>query len=244
MALDRVKEYETPSETDVQLGTDVLTISVLAIVICAPIGATLMAVLGPRFLVKGQSEDEEVAVHGKGEPEQSDKIEYTESKKGNEKISGPIEPALNYVKYVSEDEDKGVKIGVTAKQICSDCEEKEIADINITSQNTNNIDNKTDQIETFSSLNSENDIVPVTAVTAHSEPPIYQNVRQKDDADVSVQSTPMADVNETVDVDMRQNDQGKDSAVDKATGTTDDTKDDRRPLYVSSIIVELNDSNT
>ena len=240
MALDRVKEDENPSEADIQLGTDVLTISVLAIIICAPIGATLMAVLGPRFLVKGHDDEEEVEVHGKGGPSQNDKITYSDTKEGNDKFSGSVEPVLNYVKYVSEDDDKGVVIDVTSGQICSDCEEKEIIDTNKTSHATNERDYKTDSIETFNANNIENGIVPVKADAAHTAPPMQLYAEQKTVVDKQDQNS----VYETADVDMRQNEEENDSAIDKATGTADESTDNRRPLYVSSIIVELNDSNT
>lgn len=39
------------------MGTDVLTIAVLAIVICAPVGATCMGIFGPRFLAHGDEEE-------------------------------------------------------------------------------------------------------------------------------------------------------------------------------------------
>lgn len=42
-----------PDQEMLNYATDILTLSVLAIIICAPIGATLMAVLGPKFLQKG-----------------------------------------------------------------------------------------------------------------------------------------------------------------------------------------------
>ncbi|WAR11083.1 SL9B2-like protein [Mya arenaria] len=50
LALDRVMEDAEPSVDNIRYATDILTISVLAIVICAPIGATLISVLGPKFL--------------------------------------------------------------------------------------------------------------------------------------------------------------------------------------------------
>ena len=49
------------------MGTDVLTISVLAIIICAPVGATGMAILGPRFLAKGEEEQEQCSAAKKEE---------------------------------------------------------------------------------------------------------------------------------------------------------------------------------
>ncbi|XP_045179332.2 sodium/hydrogen exchanger 9B2-like isoform X1 [Mercenaria mercenaria] len=59
LAIAEVMLSDKPDPDDVKYGTDVLTISVLAIIICAPIGATLMAVLGPRFLALGDDEDAE-----------------------------------------------------------------------------------------------------------------------------------------------------------------------------------------
>ncbi|KAK3087377.1 hypothetical protein FSP39_005190 [Pinctada imbricata] len=52
LALDKALELNDPAL--ITQGTDVLTIAVLAIIICAPVGATGMAILGPRFLVKGE----------------------------------------------------------------------------------------------------------------------------------------------------------------------------------------------
>ena len=49
-------ESEDPNPEHRKYATDILTISVLAIIICAPTGATLMAVLGPKFLVKGKGD--------------------------------------------------------------------------------------------------------------------------------------------------------------------------------------------
>lgn len=53
LAIAEVMLSDKPDPDYIKYGTDVLTISVLAIIICAPIGATLMAVLGPRFLAHG-----------------------------------------------------------------------------------------------------------------------------------------------------------------------------------------------
>lgn len=55
LPLDKVNESDEPDKDFLKYATDILTISVLAIIICAPTGATLMGVLGPRFLVKGNS---------------------------------------------------------------------------------------------------------------------------------------------------------------------------------------------
>lgn len=52
--MDEVSKSVNPAADDLKYATDILTISVLAIIICAPTGATLMAVLGPQFLVKGK----------------------------------------------------------------------------------------------------------------------------------------------------------------------------------------------
>lgn len=46
------------------MGTDVLTIAVLAIVICAPVGATCMGIFGPRFLAHGDEEEVRVECTG------------------------------------------------------------------------------------------------------------------------------------------------------------------------------------
>ncbi|XP_061197151.1 sodium/hydrogen exchanger 9B2-like [Saccostrea echinata] len=62
LALD--KALEGDNEEDIRMGTDVLTIAVLAIVICAPVGATCMGVLGPRFLEHGDEEEIRVECSG------------------------------------------------------------------------------------------------------------------------------------------------------------------------------------
>ncbi|XP_062580508.1 sodium/hydrogen exchanger 9B2-like [Saccostrea cucullata] len=62
LALD--KALEGDNEDDIRMGTDVLTIAVLAIVICAPVGATCMGVLGPRFLEHGDEEEIRVECSG------------------------------------------------------------------------------------------------------------------------------------------------------------------------------------
>ncbi|XP_063411812.1 sodium/hydrogen exchanger 9B2-like [Mytilus trossulus] len=62
LALDKVREMSNPDQEMLNYATDILTLSVLAIIICAPIGATLMAVLGPKFLQKGYSEEEVIEV--------------------------------------------------------------------------------------------------------------------------------------------------------------------------------------
>ncbi|KAJ8306577.1 hypothetical protein KUTeg_017122, partial [Tegillarca granosa] len=66
MALDRARESNPVDQTQVKYGEDVLTISVLAIIICAPVGATCMALLGPKFLVKGDVEEIEVCSDKQG----------------------------------------------------------------------------------------------------------------------------------------------------------------------------------
>jgi hypothetical protein len=62
LALD--KALEGDNQDDVRMGTDVLTIAVLAIVICAPVGATCMAIFGPRFLEHGYEEEVHVECGG------------------------------------------------------------------------------------------------------------------------------------------------------------------------------------
>ncbi|XP_052079843.1 sodium/hydrogen exchanger 9B2-like [Mytilus californianus] len=62
LALDKVREMSNPDQEIVKYATDILTLSVLAIIICAPIGATLMAVLGPKFLQKGYIEEESIEI--------------------------------------------------------------------------------------------------------------------------------------------------------------------------------------
>ncbi|CAC5368291.1 SLC9B1_2 [Mytilus coruscus] len=62
LALDKVRETTNPDQETLKYATDILTLSVLAIIICAPIGATLMAVLGPKFLQKGYLEEEVIEV--------------------------------------------------------------------------------------------------------------------------------------------------------------------------------------
>ncbi|CAG2225679.1 SLC9B1_2 [Mytilus edulis] len=62
LALDKVREMSNPDQEMLNYATDILTLSVLAIIICAPIGATLMAVLGPKFLQKGYLEEEVIEV--------------------------------------------------------------------------------------------------------------------------------------------------------------------------------------
>ena len=59
MALDKALETGKPGDPDVEMATDVLTLSVLAIVICAPVGATCMTILGPKFLVKEEDDIEQ-----------------------------------------------------------------------------------------------------------------------------------------------------------------------------------------
>ena len=200
-----------------------------------------MAVLGPRFLVKGQGDEDEIEVQGKGEPSKNDKMVYSETKEGIDKFSGSVEPVLNYVKYVSEDEDKGVKIDVTSGQICSECVEKEIDDTNNTSKDTNKQDNEVDIVQTFdTSDNSDNRIVPAKVDTARTEPPISMTANQNVTRDVQ---EPITD-NDTIDVNMRKDDYEKDNTIDKATGTDEEPNENRRPQYVSSIIVELSDSTT
>ncbi|KAL3831362.1 hypothetical protein ACJMK2_023115 [Sinanodonta woodiana] len=62
MALDRVLEANDPDKEAVRLSLDIITLSVLAIVICAPFGAACMTLLGPRLLSK-----EELSVSSDGE---------------------------------------------------------------------------------------------------------------------------------------------------------------------------------
>ncbi|KAK3588170.1 hypothetical protein CHS0354_012235 [Potamilus streckersoni] len=52
MAFDRAMELNDPDKEIVRLSLDIMTLSVLAIVICAPLGATCIALLGPKFLSK------------------------------------------------------------------------------------------------------------------------------------------------------------------------------------------------
>lgn len=62
LALD--KALEGDNQEDIGMGTDVLTIAVLAIVICAPVGATCMGIFGPRFLAHGDEEEVRVECGG------------------------------------------------------------------------------------------------------------------------------------------------------------------------------------
>lgn len=72
LALDRARESNPVDKTQVKYGEDVLTISVLAIIICAPVGATCMALLGPKFLVKGDVEEIEVCSDKQGPSDKGD----------------------------------------------------------------------------------------------------------------------------------------------------------------------------
>ncbi|XP_011416874.3 sodium/hydrogen exchanger 9B2 [Magallana gigas] len=62
LALD--KALEGDNQDDIRMGTDVLTIAVLAIVICAPVGATCMGIFGPRSLAHGDEEEVRVECGG------------------------------------------------------------------------------------------------------------------------------------------------------------------------------------
>ncbi|XP_052812372.1 sodium/hydrogen exchanger 9B2-like isoform X2 [Mya arenaria] len=79
LALDRVMEDAEPSVDNIRYATDILTISVLAIVICAPIGATLISVLGPKFLFQGEYEEEEELAVVTEKPSKGDKSSIPET---------------------------------------------------------------------------------------------------------------------------------------------------------------------
>ncbi|XP_052237809.1 sodium/hydrogen exchanger 9B2-like [Dreissena polymorpha] len=65
LALDNVRQSHDPDGSHLKYATDILTISVLAIIICAPVGATCIAVFGPKFLVQGDQEEVEEEVSKK-----------------------------------------------------------------------------------------------------------------------------------------------------------------------------------
>ncbi|KAL3831361.1 hypothetical protein ACJMK2_023114 [Sinanodonta woodiana] len=60
VARDKAMEPKEPDKEAVRLGFEILTISVLAIVICVPLGSACMALLGPKFLSKGEFNMESV----------------------------------------------------------------------------------------------------------------------------------------------------------------------------------------
>ncbi|XP_060570321.1 sodium/hydrogen exchanger 9B2-like [Ruditapes philippinarum] len=78
LAIAEVMLSDKPHADDIKYGTDVLTISVLAIIICAPIGATLMGVLGPKFLQHGDDEEVDTDVIP-NDPVKSDQYVVTET---------------------------------------------------------------------------------------------------------------------------------------------------------------------
>ncbi|KAL4217023.1 Sodium/hydrogen exchanger 9B2 [Mactra antiquata] len=94
LALDKVLESENPNEDEVNYATDILTISVLAIIICAPVGASLMAILGPRFLEKGDEEEVEVKINKEitdAMETNDDKLEVVTETEAVEEKTKPVE---------------------------------------------------------------------------------------------------------------------------------------------------------
>ena len=212
--MDRALEQDSPLETDVKLGTDVLTISVLAIIICAPTGATLMALLGPRFLVHGQDKEEVIVVvdsEGKQNNAIDDKTHTVNANttfgddagqmtcgKGTE-----VEIGVTGGHRYKEKETEDMK---EASKIETDCLKDEI-----NSMPTNEIpQTKTASIETV------NGQIPAMRVAESKTETVTRGVTENLE---------------------------KDCATDKSTSTEDVEKQSRRPLYVSSVVVELTDNN-
>ena len=230
LALDRVMEEENPLESDIKLGTDVLTLSVLAIIICAPVGATLMVVLGPRFLVKGHEDDAEVEVHTKEESSKTTMAVYDGS--NNEK--GETNWAfVNDLQTDNEVKIYAAETDLQTGQICHDCEEKEMADLNETiTKEFTPVNESAPVKDTITILTVDDTDISKLSTASNTED---NNGMQE----VLSESQVIEDANE---VQMSNDVLGNDNSVDKSTDTDNVQKDGKRPLYVSSIVVELNDN--
>ena len=220
LALDRVLEDENPLESDVKLGTDVLTISVLAIIICAPTGATLMAVLGPRFLAKAHDDEEEIKVLGRDEKDGK----MVKDSEAVVIVHDPMVVVKGEESIVNKSKEvKGEESVITKSREM--LEETELLKYEDTIETKNEISENKNVVST------EDEIIPhVDTSNVEMRIPVNGQVVNVREAEA------VKDINESKDsVD-------KDYASDKSTSTADIEKESRRPLYVSSIIVELNDS--
>ena len=223
LALDRVLEDENPLESDVKLGTDVLTISVLAIIICAPTGATLMAVLGPKFLAKAHDDEEEIKVLGRDEKDgkmvkDSEAVVIVHDPiivvKGDESIVNKIKEAKGEESIINDN-----------RKVLEETELPKYEDT---------IDQKNEISETMNMVSIEDKIIPdIDTSNVEMRVPVNGQVVNVGEAE---------DVKDNMIGDGSKGTEDKDYASDKSTSTADIEKESRRPLYVSSIIVELNDS--
>ena len=224
LALDRVLEDENPLESDVKLGTDVLTISVLAIIICAPTGATLMAVLGPKFLAKAHDDEEEIKVPG---------IDKTDGKmvKDSEAVVIVHDPIV-----VVKGEESIVNMSKDAKgeESIINGNRKVLEEVELPKYE-DTIEQKNEISENMNLVSTEDEIIShIDTSNVEMRVPVNGQVVNVREAEAVMKDNMISDGS--------KGSEDKDYASDKSTSTADIEKESRRPLYVSSIIVELNDS--
>lgn len=216
-----------------------------------------MALLGPRFLVKGYG-DEESEVNGKEERVKDLKVSNNEQNVETVKID---RPAVNHLPQYSDAKGTKIEIDVRSGQICSECVDKEIKDIkdkeveDIKKTPKDTSLPPSDEPATVvpadtSNAGKENIIAAVKVGNVNTEAPEVKldkavtneiNMETENDISGTQEFVKRTDYGK---LDMTQDNQSTDDTADKSTETDEVQNEKRRPLYVSSIVVDLHDSKT
>ena len=182
-----------------------------------------MAVLGPRFLAKAHDDEEEIKVLGRDEKD-------GKMVKDSEAVVIVHDPIV-----VVKGEDSVINKSKEAKgeeSMINDnrkvLEEAKLPKYEDTIEPKNEISVNTNM------KSKEDEIIPHVDMS---------NVEIRDPVNGQVVNVREAEaVKDNMDINESKDSVDKDYASDKSTSTADIEKESRRPLYVSSIIVDLNDS--